>query len=374
MVMTSLDLWPARSAHMRLTGSGDIKWLDMMGESDKAPQDETQLNDLLTSPNDDTVAAVEQLGGDLLILGAGGKMGPTLAQLAWRSILAAGLPWHVHCVSRFTSPDAARELADAGIDMISADLLQPGALDHLPDAPNVIHLVGMKFGATGAEALTWMLNTFLPGLVVRRFAAARIVALSTGNVYPFVPVSSGGATEQTPLEPRGDYAQSCVGRERMFQYGSLDRGTRVAILRLNYANDLRYGVLHDIAQRVLAGDVIDLNMGNINVIWQGDANRVILQSFGICASPARVLNLTGPETLSVRWVAERFGGIFGRAPVFGGTESGDALLSNAAECQRLFGYPRVSAFQMIEWTAQWIQQGGRSLAKPTHFETRDGKF
>jgi len=247
-------------------------------------------------------------------------------------------------------------------------------LDRLPDSPNVIYLVGMKFGSSGLEPLTWMLNTFVAGLTARRFASARIVALSTGNVYPFVPVSSGGATENTAPEPRGDYAQSCLGRERMFQYGSQRNGTRVAILRLNYANDLRYGVLHDIAQRVLAGDIIDLNMGNINVIWQGDANRVILQSFSICANPACILNLTGPETLSVRWIAERFGEIFGRTPVFSGTESRDALLSDASECRRLFGLPSVTALQMIEWTAQWIQQGGRSLAKPTHFETRDGKF
>jgi nucleoside-diphosphate-sugar epimerase len=345
-----------------------------MDEFDKILHDESQLNELLASPNEATVAAVQHLGGDLLILGAGGKMGPSLARLAWRSIQTAGLPYRVHCVSRFASPEVARELTSAGIKVTSADLLQPGALDELPAAPNVIHLAGMKFGSTGNEAQIWMLNTFLPGLVARRFAASRIVALSTGNVYPFVPVSGGGATEQTPLAPRGDYAQSCVGRERMFQYGSLTHGTPVAILRLNYANDLRYGVLHDIAQHVLAGDLIDLNTGSFNAIWQGDANRVILQSFRICASPARILNLTGPETISVRWVAEQFGQKFGREPVFSGSEGSDALLSNAAECQCLFGYPRVSVLQMIEWTAQWVQQGGRSLAKPTHFETRDGKF
>ena len=350
------------------------KWLGMMVDKDKVPKDEVQLSGLLTAPNAATVTAVQHLGGDLLILGAGGKMGPSLALLAQRSIQAAGLSHTVHCVSRFKSPDIVHELVSAGVRITSADLLQPGAIDALPDTPNVIHLAGMKFGTSGAESLTWMLNTFLPGLVARRFITSRIVVLSTGNVYPFVPVVSGGATEQTPVAPFGDYAQSCVGRERMFQYGSVNNGTPVVILRLNYANDLRYGVLHDIAQRVLANEAIDLGMGNINVIWQGDANRVILQSFAACASPARVLNLSGPETLSVRWVAEQFGGIFGSPPLFSGVESGNALLSNTAECQHLFGYPQISPLKMIQWTAQWIQQGGRSLAKPTHFETRDGKY
>jgi nucleoside-diphosphate-sugar epimerase len=345
-----------------------------MSDTASAPRTEAQLNELLTVPNDATVHAVQQLGGDLLILGAGGKMGPSLALLAQRSLQAAGVPHQVHCASRFSSPAVAEDLRGAGIRVTGADLLQPGALESLPDTPNVIFLVGMKFGSTGAEPLTWMLNTFVPGLVARRFASSRIVALSTGNVYPFVPVHSGGATEQSPLAPRGDYAQSCVGRERMFQHGSLAHGTPVAILRLNYANDLRYGVLRDIAERVLAGHPIDLGMGNVNLIWQGDANRVILQAFSICSSPAHILNLTGPEMVPVRWLAEQFGAIFGHAPVFTGAESGEALLSNAAECHRLFGYPRVTLLDMVHWTAEWVQAGGRSLAKPTHFETRDGKY
>jgi nucleoside-diphosphate-sugar epimerase len=312
----------------------------------------------------------------LLILGAGGKMGPSLAVLAQRAIRTAGLSHRVHCVSRFGSPGVADALRGAGVQVTCANLLQPGALEDLPDAPNVIHLVGMKFGSTGAEPRTWMLNTFLPGLVARRFARSRIVALSTGNVYPFVSIVSGGATEQTPPAPKGDYAMSCLGRERMFQHAALAEGTPVALIRLNYANDLRYGVLHDVAQRVLAGEPVDLSTSALNVIWQGDANRVILQAFALCASPARVLNLTGPETVPVRWLAERFGELLGRQPVFSGVEGegSEALLSNSAECSRLFGYPQVSLLEMVEWTAQWIRQGGRSLAKPTHFETRDGKF
>lgn len=338
------------------------------------PQTEAELDDLLTKPADAGIQAVTQLGGDLLILGAGGKMGPTLALLAQNSIRAAGLGFRVRCASRFGSAPVRESLANAGVDVISADLLQPGALEALPDAPNVIFLVGMKFGSTGAEPLTWMLNTFLPGLVARRFPAARIVVLSTGNIYPAVPVWSGGATEQTALQPVGDYAQSCVGRERMFEHAALQYGTRVTLARLNYANDLRYGVLHDIALRVRDGQPIELSQGNVNLIWQGDANRIILQSFAICASPARILNITGPETVSVRWLGECFGKLMGRAPVFTGAENERAMLSNAAECQRLFGYPNVTLGEMIEWTAHWIKIGGRSLAKPTHFETSDGKY
>ncbi len=339
-----------------------------------SPEDEKELEQRLTEPTEATVSAARAFGGDLLILGAGGKMGPSLAVLAQRALQAAGLPHRVVCVSRFSSPAVADALRVAGVEVIATDLLAPGALEALLDAPNVIYLAGMKFGSTGAEPLTWALNAFLPGLVARRFARSRIVALSTGNVYPFVPVVSGGATEQTPPAPRGEYAMSCLARERMFQHAALAWGARVTLIRLNYANDLRYGVLRDIAERVLAGEPVDLSMGAVNVIWQGDANNVILQCLPLCASPARILNVTGPETVSVRWLAEQFGALFGRTPVFVGQEGPDALLSNAAECCRLFGYPRVTLAQMIEWTAGWVQRGGRSLGKPTHFETRDGKY
>ena len=338
------------------------------------PQNETELDDLLTEPIEVSIAAVQQLGGDLLILGAGGKMGPTLAVLAQRSIQSAGLPINVRCASRFSSAQAAQALVDAGIEIIHTDLLQPGAVEALPEALNVVYLVGMKFGSTGAEPLTWMLNTFVPGLVAQRFASSRIVALSTGNVYPLVPVAGGGAMESTPVDPIGDYAQTCVGRERMFQYGSETHGTPVVLMRLNYANDLRYGVLHDVARKVYAGEPIELSNGHVNVVWQGDANRVVLQAFSICASPARALNLTGPEMVSIRWLAEQFGARMGRTPIFTGTESASALLSNASECHRLFGYPRVTLGEMIDWTSGWVLAGGRSLSKPTHFETRDGRF
>ena len=347
---------------------------DIMNKPTRAPNSEDELDRALTEPTSASIEAVHHLDGDVLILGAGGKMGPSLALLAHNSLRAAGLPWRVRCASRFGADGIAQTLAAAGVEVIRADLLQPGALEALPDTPNLIYLAGMKFGSTGAEARTWAMNTLLPGLVARRFAPSRIVALSTGNVYPFVPVTSGGATEQTPTQPVGDYAQSCLGRERLFEFAALEYGTPVCLLRLYYANDLRYGVLHDIARRVHDGEPVDLSMGNVNVIWQGDANQVILQAFSICASPARVLNLTGPEIVSVRWLAERFGAIFGKTPILQGVESGQALLGNAAECHRLFGYPRVTLGQMIEWTANWIEIGGRSLSKPTHFEARDGKF
>lgn len=337
-------------------------------------RDENDLEQQLSEFDEGVLNTVRALEGDLLIIGAGGKLGLSLATLAIRAIQAASLSHRVVCVSRFTSSSVAGQLRAAGAQVIAADLLTPGALESLPSAPNVIYLAGMKFGSSGAEPLTWMLNTFLPGLVARRFAHSRIVALSTGNVYPLVPVISGGATEQTPPSPCGEYAMSCLGRERIFQHAALAWGTPVTLIRLNYANDLRYGVLHDIAKRVLTGEPIDLSMGAVNVIWQGDANRIILQCVPLCTSPARILNLTGPETVSVRWLAERFGELFDRPPVFVGQESADALLSNAAECYRLFGYPRITLMQMIEWTAAWLLHGGRSLGKPTHFETRDGKY
>jgi nucleoside-diphosphate-sugar epimerase len=235
-------------------------------------------------------------------------------------------------------------------------------------------MAARKFGSTGAEGLTWAMNTFLPGLVADRFRQSRIVAFSTGNVYPLVPVARGGADESIHPVPVGEYGQSALGRERMFEHFSAVHGTPVTLLRLNYAIDLRYGVLLDIGQKVFERRPLDLAMGHANVIWQGDANSVCLRSFSICQSPPVVLNLTGPETVSVRWAAHRFGARFGIDPILDGVESPTALLSNAARCHQLFGYPTVAVEQMIEWIAGWIGMGGATLNKPTHFEVRDGKF
>ena len=286
----------------------------------------------------------------------------------------AGSRHRVYGVSRFSQPDLQAKLESWGIKTIRCDLLDRDALPDLPDSHNVILMAGQKFGTAGNPAQTWALNTHLPALVAERFVQARVVVFSTGNVYPLTALSTGGAQETDLPQPVGEYAASCLGRERIFEHFSLTQGLRCAIMRLNYAIDLRYGVLLDTAQKVLARQAVDVSMGAVNVIWQGDANAQALALLRHCASPPFVLNVTGPETVSVRWLAERFGQIFGVAPIFEGQESQSALLSNAARANYLFGYPTVSLAQMIEWIADWVKQGGSTLNKPTHFETRDGQF
>jgi nucleoside-diphosphate-sugar epimerase len=333
-----------------------------------------QLEDLLSRPGEKDVAAMRALEGDLLILGVGGKMGPSLARRARRAIDLAGVSKRVIGVARFSTGGLARELESAGIETIQSDLLDEGALAALPDVPNVIFMAAKKFGTTGAEHSTWAMNTFLPGLVAERYRASRIVAFSTGNVYPLRPIEQGGAVETTPVAPVGEYGQSALGRERMFEYGSDRWRTPVTLLRLNYAVELRYGVLLDIGLAVKEGRPVDLRMGVVNVIWQGDANSVCLRSLAHCQTPPLVLNLTGPETLPVRYIAERFAAHFNVQPVWQGVESPNALISNASKVQQLFGYPSVSPNDIIDWTADWIAHGGSTLNKPTHFQTRDGKF
>lgn len=333
-----------------------------------------QLEDLLSLPTEKDADLMRSLEGDLLILGVGGKMGPSLAKRARRAIELAGVRKRVIGVARFSTGGLARELESAGIETIQSDLLDTGALAALPDVPNVIFMAAKKFGTTGAEHSTWAMNTFLPGLVAERYRASRIVAFSTGNVYPLRPIEQGGAIESTPVAPVGEYGQSALGRERMFEYGSDRWRTPCVLLRLNYAVELRYGVLLDIGVAVKEGRPVDLRMGVVNVIWQGDANSVCLRSFAHCQAPPLVLNLTGPETLPVRYIAERFGARFGVQPVWQGVESPNALLSNASKVQQLFGYPTISPNDIIDWTAEWIACGGPTLNKPTHFQTRDGKF
>jgi len=335
---------------------------------------EQQLEDVLAEPSQADARAMAEMEGDLLILGVAGKMGPSLAKRARRACERAKLPKRIIGVARFSDPRVQQELQAVGIETVSADLLAPGAMATLPDAPNVLYMAARKFGSTGAEHLTWAMNTLLPALVADRYATSRIVAFSTGNVYPLVPVAQGGASEGTPTGPVGEYAQSALGRERIFEYFSQRNQTPVMFLRLNYAIDLRYGVLLDIGQRVFERRPVDVSMGHVNVIWQGDANSIALRSFALCQSPPAVLNITGPETVAVRWIARRFGERFGAEPKVEGTESETALLSNAARCHRLFGYPSVTVEQMIEWVAEWIGMGGATLSKPTHFETRDGRF
>jgi nucleoside-diphosphate-sugar epimerase len=339
-----------------------------------APSSEAALNELLSRPTDALVATLRQHPGDILVLGAGGKMGPSLARMARRALDAAASPARVIAVARFGDPVVRAGLEAAGVDTIRADLADPTQVAALPDAPNLIFMAGQKFGTTGSPATTWGLNVVVPVRVADRYPAARIVVFSTGNVYPLVPVSSGGARETDPVGPVGEYAMSCLGRERVFQHAAESQGPKVLLFRLNYAIDLRYGVLVDTALKVRSGQPIDLRMGHANVIWQGDANDRALRSLAHTASPATVLNVTGPETVSVRALAREFGRRFKREPVFTASEAPDALLSNASRATELFGPPTVSLDTMIDWTADWLLRGGGLLGKPTHFEEREGRF
>jgi dTDP-4-dehydrorhamnose reductase len=334
-----------------------------------------ELEDHLSRPTEADAAAMSALNGDLLILGVGGKMGPSLSRLARRAAALAGAHVRIVAVARFSNASLPAQLATQGIEPITCDLLEPGALSLLPEIPNVIFMAARKFETSGAEHLTWAMNTFLPGLVAERYRNSRIVAFSTGNVYPLRSVSEGGAVESTPVGPVGEYAQSALGRERMFENGSHRWGTRAAILRLNYAVELRYGVLVDIARAVFERRPISLAMPYVNVIWQRDANSWCLRSFAYCQSPPFVLNITGPETLSVRELAIEFGQHFGIEPIFRTElEGSTSLLNNAAKAGTLFGRPTATPAELIGWVADWIRHGGVMLNKPTHFQTRDGKF
>lgn len=337
-------------------------------------ENEGQLQDLLSEPTEQVVAAMEALEGDILLLGAGGKMGPSLAAMALRASQACGKQRQVLAVSRFSSEPAREQLEASGIRTIRCDLLDESAVESLPDAENIIYMPGLKFGTSGAAATTWAINTYLPGIVCRRYSQSRMVAFSTGNVYPLVSVASGGCRESDKLLPVGEYAMSALGRERMLEYFSRKNGIPMAIIRLNYACDLQYGVLVDLATQVRDGEAIDLSMGYFNTLWQGDANAMTLRAFAHATSPPRAFNVTGLETLSVQEVARKLGNRLGREPQFVGTESGTALLSNAEYGQEVLGAQRVPAQQLIEWVADWVGGGGALLGKPTHFATRDGKF
>jgi nucleoside-diphosphate-sugar epimerase len=332
---------------------------------------EAELDDLLSTPRRETIDALAACPGDIMILGAGGKMGPTLARMAAR---AAGLGRRVMAVSRWSSSAARAALEQASVSTISADQLDRNAVDELPDAPNVVFMAGQKFGTSGAPAMTWAMNTIVPTNCAERYRDSRIVAFSTGNVYSLTPTSSHGSRETDALGPVGEYAASCVGRERVFELYAERFGTRVAIVRLNYAIDLRYGVLVDIATKVKHGRLVPLEMGFVNVIWQGDANRIALECLPHTATPPFVINLTGVEQLSVRTIAEWFGKRFGVEPKLTGTERTDALLSDTTKMQSTFAAPEVGTEQLLEWVAQWVESGGPLLGKPTKFEARDGQF
>lgn len=335
---------------------------------------EEKLDALLTAPSAGMVRDMAEIEGDIMILGAGGKMGPTLAALAKNAVRAAGIDKRVIAVSRFSDSFAVKLLQRSQVEAISMDLLEEGALDRLPDVANIIYMAGRKFGTGEDASPTWAMNTSLPTLVTRRFKGANFVVFSTGNIYPMVPISSGGCTEETPPHPIGEYAMSSLGRERVFEYAAQEYGAKVLFYRLNYAVDLRYGVLYDLANRILAGKPIDLATPAFNCVWQGYANEVAVRGLLCAGNPAVRLNVTGPETVSVRYAAGLLGEYLGKAPVFMGMESSTAFLSNAARCVERFGYPEVGIRQLIRWQAQWLKDGGRTLDKPTHFEERAGKF
>jgi nucleoside-diphosphate-sugar epimerase len=337
-------------------------------------QDVSQLEELLSEPTKGLVRSLGHLTGDIVVVGAGGKMGPTLSRMAKKASERAGSKRRVIGVSRFSSPSIEDRLHTWGIETLRCDLLDPTSLAKLPDAANVVFMAGMKFGSTGQEWLTWANNVFLPGLVADRLRNSRIAVFSTGNVYGLSPITAGGSREEDSLNPAGEYAMSCVGRERIFEHFSRTNKTPMTILRLNYASELRYGVLLDIAQCVNAGHPVSLSMGYLNTIWQADASAMALESLAYATAPPNVINITGPELLSVQQVAKEFGARLGKPVRFEGSESSDALLSNAHKSFELFGRPDVSVQQMVDWIAVWLKKGGPTLARPTHFEERAGHF
>lgn len=337
-------------------------------------QTEEELEEALTRPRPALVEFIRSVSSPLVVLGAGGKMGPTLCVLARRAADEAKHRLDIIAVSRFSDERARTSLEQRGVTTCSVDLLEPDAIQKLPDAANVIYLVGLKFGTAENPSLTWAVNTLASAHAAERYASAHIVALSTGNVYPLAPVTSGGATEKHPLTPLGEYANAAVARERIFEYYSDKSATPMALMRLNYAVELRYGVLVDIARRIWAGEPVDVSNGFFNCIWQGDANEMVLRSLALAGAPARAWNLTSPDVLRVRDVAESFAQLLGKPAQFVGTEAETALLSNSAKLCTELGRPATSLDTMIRWTAHWVKTAGRYLNKPTHFETRDGAY
>jgi nucleoside-diphosphate-sugar epimerase len=333
-------------------------------------EDVGQLEEVMSLPSDALIADLRGVPGDIMVLGVGGKMGPTLARMATRA--APGK--RVIGVARFSQAGLREQLTAHGVECIEADLLSREALAALPDAANIVFMAGRKFGSTGSEWLTWAMNAHVPALVAERFAASRIVAFSTACVYPFVSTAGEGATEDMPpTAPSGEYANSCVARERMFEHFSHEYKTPGRLLRLSYAIDMRYGVLHDVAQKVLHRQAIDLAMGHANIIWQGEANDWALRSLAHCGAPAAPLNVSGPK-INIRGVAQQLGERLGIEPVLRGKEAPTAWLVDCRKAFALFGPPQVTLDRMLDWTADWVQRGGASLGKPTHYEARDGRY
>lgn len=335
---------------------------------------EERLNELLTTPSDALVEDMKKIKGDIMILGAGGKMGPTLCVLAKNAIKQAGISKRVIAVSRGSDKIATKLMLDNGIEVIAMDLLDKEKLYALPDVENVIYMAGKKFGTDGNEWQTWAMNATLPAFVADKFKHSNIVVFSSGNIYPIVKLSSGGCRECDPIGPIGEYTMSCLARERAFEYAANTFGTKVFIYRLNFAVDLRYGVLYDLANKILKGEPIGLSTPCFNFIWQGSANEIALRGLLHADSPVKVMNVTGPETVSIRKAAEELGTYLGKTPIFEGEPQNDAYLNDASQAMELFGYPSVSAKTLIRWQAEYIKDGGRTLDKPTHFEERKGSY
>lgn len=333
-----------------------------------------ELEEFMTFPSEALINDLKKLEGDIMILGIGGKMGPTLGKMAKRAINQAGLNKEIIGVSRFSSGNLRADLEKYGIKTIAADLLDEEDLKSLPNVKNIIYMAGNKFGTVGNEHFTWVMNAYLPGQIAQKFKNSRIIAFSTGNVYPLTNVLTSNCSEDTPVNPVGEYAQSCLGRERVLTYFSNKNSTPMLMLRLNYAIDLRYGVLLEIAKQVNQEKPIDLTMGNVNVIWQGDANEYAVRSLLHTENPPKILNVTGPETLSVRWLANEFGKRFNKKARFINEEDPRALLNNSSNAHKLFGYPKVSILKMIEMVADWLEHDGETHDKATHFQEREGAF
>ena len=337
----------------------------------QSPSTIEELDALLSEPSAAVVRALESCPGDIVVLGAGGKMGPTLSRMAARATQHSGR--RVIAVSRFSSDEPRRALTSAGIETVPCDLLDAAQVEALPSAPNVVFMAGQKFGTAESVERTWAMNVTVPEIVAKKYTGSRIVVFSTGNVYPFHPANSRGPRETDPVGPVGEYAKSCLARERVFEAAAM-RGSKVAIVRLNYAIDLRYGVLTDLASKVLAGTPVSLAMGHVNVIWQGDANRAALELLARTESPATTWNVTGRDVLSVRTLATEIGKRLGKEPRFAGAEAADALLSNAERMHAELGAPEVPLHAMLDWTAEWVAAGRPLLGKPTKFDVRDGTF
>lgn len=336
--------------------------------------DENQLEELLSEPSEGAIQALKKVEGDIILLGAGGKMGPSLARMVRRAADAAGESRRVIAVSRFTDASLMKKLNSVNVETIAGDLLDETFVESLPDVPNAIFMTGAKFGTSGDATLTWAMNVWLPSVVCRKYRNSRITAFSTGNVYPLVPIESGGSVESDPLEPVGEYANTAVGRERMFSYFCQKNETPTSLVRLNYSVEMRYGVLVDLAKQVRAGRPIDISMGYANVIWQADANAMTIQAMADTSIPAHIVNVAGPEIFSTQQACERFAELFNTSVEFIGEPAPTALLNNGTNGHQKYGTPRVSLEQLQVWIADWLKRDQITWSKPTHFEVRDGKF